>query len=205
MKVLGRRGQRGHEDVHADRPAEGEQAQEPERNGASADEFHRRRRPFAFGRFRSRIREAQEPVPDRFEQVKRTRQILVRDLAEDDVANVLGYTLDLIHGPASARRQDKALRAPVGAVLASFDEARIFKRVEQANDRGPIERQGGGQLILPHRRFGPRDPEQGQPGRFRQPIDLQTPVDRAPPFARHMGDERREPSAGVFSGDGMGL
>src|ERR1700691_234114 len=42
MKILGGRGQRRHEDVHADRPAEGEQAQEPERrNRASDNEFHR--------------------------------------------------------------------------------------------------------------------------------------------------------------------
>ena len=198
MKILGRRGQRGHEYVHADRPAEGEQAQEPERNGASATEVHRRRRPLAFACLRSRIREAQEPVPDRFEQAKRARQVLVRDLVEDDVANFEGYALDLIDCPTSARRQDKALRAAIGAVLAALDEARIFERVEQTDERGSIERQGSGQLILPHRRFGPRDPKQGQPRRLCQPIDLQTAVDRAAPFPRHMGDERRQSSACVF-------
>src|ERR1700691_5215441 len=42
MKILGGRRQCGHEDVHADRPTEGEQAQEPERRKrASANEFHR--------------------------------------------------------------------------------------------------------------------------------------------------------------------
>ena len=38
VKVLGRRGQRGHEYVHADRPAEGEQAQEPERRNRRVGE-----------------------------------------------------------------------------------------------------------------------------------------------------------------------
>ena len=105
------------------------------------------------GRVRFRFREAQEPVPHGFEQAKRTRQIVIRHLAEDEVANVLGYALDLIDRPAPARRERQALRAPVSGVLASLDEAGIFKRVEQANDRRPIERQGSGQLILPHRSF----------------------------------------------------
>ena len=162
------------------------------------DEFHRAADRLRSAVSGSRIRQAHEPIPHGFEQAKRTRQILIRHLAEDEVANVLRYALDLIDCPTSARRQHKALRAPVSGVLASLDEARIFERVEQANDRRPIERQGSGQLILPHRSFGPRDPKQGQPGRFRQPIDLQTPVDRTPPFARDMGDERRESSSGVF-------
>ena len=204
MKVLGRRGQRGHEYVHADWPAEGEQAQEPERHGASAIEVHRPRRPLGLGGGGSRFREAQEPVPDGFEQAKRTRQVLARRLAEDEVANVLGYALDLIDRPTSARREHEALRAAVGAVLASLDEAGTFERVEQTNDRRPIERQGSGQLILPHRSFGPRDPKQGQPRRFRQPIDLQTRVDRTPPFARNIGDERSESSASVFCGSRHG-
>ena len=101
----------------------------------------------------SRFREAHEPVPDGFEQAKRTRQVLTRRLAEDEVANVLGYALDLIDCPTSTGREHQALRAPVSAVLASLGEAGIFKRVEQANDRRPIERQGSGQLILPHRSF----------------------------------------------------
>ena len=62
------------------------------------------RRPFARGGLRSRFREAHEPIPDGFEQAKRTRQILVRHLAEDEVANFLGYALDLIDRPTSARR-----------------------------------------------------------------------------------------------------
>ena len=41
VKVLHRGGKRGHEYVHADRPAESEQAQQPERDGASAIEGHR--------------------------------------------------------------------------------------------------------------------------------------------------------------------
>ena len=42
MKILGGRGQRRHEYVHADGPAEGEQAQEPKRrNRAPENEFHR--------------------------------------------------------------------------------------------------------------------------------------------------------------------
>ena len=41
VEVLGGGGQRRHEYVHADRPAEGEQAQKPERHGASAIEIHR--------------------------------------------------------------------------------------------------------------------------------------------------------------------
>ena len=116
MKILGGRGQRRHEDVHADRPAEGEQAQEPERrNRASENEFHRAAVRLRSGVSGSRFREAQEPIPHGFEQAKRTRQILVRHLAEDEVANVLGYALDLIDRPAPARREHQALRAPVGA------------------------------------------------------------------------------------------
>jgi hypothetical protein len=64
---------------------------------------------------------------------------VIRHLAEDEVANVLRYALDLIDRPAPARRKHKALCAPVSAVLASLDKAGTFKRVEQANDRGPIE------------------------------------------------------------------
>jgi hypothetical protein len=45
----------------------------------------------------------------------------------------------LINRPASARRKHKALCTPVSHVLASLDEPGIFKRVEQANDRRPIE------------------------------------------------------------------
>jgi hypothetical protein len=61
-------------------------------------------RPFAFGRLRARFREAQEPIPDRFEKAKRTRHILVGHLAKNDIANVLGYALNLIDRPTSARR-----------------------------------------------------------------------------------------------------
>jgi hypothetical protein len=64
---------------------------------------------------------------------------VIRHLAEDEVANVLRYALDLIDRPAPARRKHEALRTAVGPVLAPLDEAGIFKRVEQANDRGPIE------------------------------------------------------------------
>src|SRR5580700_6810842 len=41
VKVFHRGGKRRHEYVHADRPAESEQAQQPERDGASAIEGHR--------------------------------------------------------------------------------------------------------------------------------------------------------------------
>ena len=106
VEVFGRGGQRGHEYVHADRPAEGEQPQEPERNGASADEFHRPAVAVCVRWWRSASSgKAQKPIPDRFEQAKRARQILVRHLAEDEVANVLGYKLDLIDGPTATRRQ----------------------------------------------------------------------------------------------------
>ena len=49
VKVFGRGGQRGHEYVHADRAAEGEQPQEPERNGGLGGRISSARRPLAFG------------------------------------------------------------------------------------------------------------------------------------------------------------
>jgi hypothetical protein len=51
----------------------------------------------------------------------------------------LRYALDLIDRATSTGRERQALRAPVSAVLASLDEAGIFERVEQANDRRSIE------------------------------------------------------------------
>ena len=170
MKILGGRGQRRHEDVHADWPAEGEQAQEPERrNGTSENELHWpavRLRSLVSDRASARLKSRSLTVSSR----RSERAKSVRHLAENEVANVLGYALDLIDRPASARREHEALRPPVSAVLASLDEAGVFKRIEQANDRRPIERQGSRQLILPHRSFGPRDPKQGQPGCLGQPI-----------------------------------
>ena len=200
MEIFGRGRERRHEYVHADRPAEGEQAQEPERNGASATKGHRatdRLRSVVSGRGSARLKSRPLTVSSRrSERVKSSSKTSPRT----DVANFLGYALDLINGPASARGQREAFRAPVGVVLASLDEARMFKRIEQTNDRGSVERQGSGQFVLPHRRLGPRDPKQRQPRRLRQPIGLQAPVDRAPPLARHVGDERRQPGAGVFWG-----
>ena len=46
-------------------------------------------------------------------------QRLVRDLAENEVANVLRYELDLIDRPAAERRQRETLRSPVAAVGTS--------------------------------------------------------------------------------------
>jgi hypothetical protein len=88
---------------------------------------------------RFRGREAAEPISHGLEQAKRLHQVLVRHLAEDEVANVQRYALDLIDRPAPARRKHKALCTPVSHILASLDETRIFEGVEQTNDRGPIE------------------------------------------------------------------
>jgi hypothetical protein len=66
------------------------------------------------GRVRFRIRKRSEPISYGIEQTERTRQILVRHLAEDKVANVLGHSLDLIDRPTSARREHEALRASIG-------------------------------------------------------------------------------------------
>jgi hypothetical protein len=88
---------------------------------------------------RFRIRQAPEPISHGLEQTNRARQLVIRRLAEDKVANVLGHALDLIDRPTPARRECEALRAPVSAVLASLDKAGTFERVEQANDRRPIE------------------------------------------------------------------
>ena len=89
----------------------------------AAAEFHRladRLRSVVSGRASARLKSRSLTVS----RTKRPRQILVGDSAEDDVANFLGYALDLIDRSTSARRQGEALRPPVGAVLASLDEAR---------------------------------------------------------------------------------
>ena len=145
------------------------------------------------GRLRSRSRHG-------FEQAKRPCQILVRHLTEDGVANVLGYPLDLLDRPAPRDVSTRVLaRRSAGSSPRSI-RPEVSSASSRRTTEDPIERQRGGQLILPHGRLRSRDPKQRQPCRFGQAVSLQTPIDRAPPFARHMGDERSESIQGVFCG-----
>src|SRR6202044_4140442 len=69
---------------------------------------------------------------DMLEHMRRRRDLVARKSHESVATHLPGDTFDLGYRRAPKPRQDYGLRSAVGAVLATLDESRGFKRVEQA-------------------------------------------------------------------------
>src|SRR5277367_3179139 len=134
------------------------------------------------------------------EHMRRRRDLVARKSHESVATHLPGDTFDLGYRRAPKPRQDYGLRSAVGAVLATFDEPRDFKRVEQANDGRAVERQGGRELLLPHRRRAAGKMQKRQPGRFRQSERAHPMIDDAAPKPRGLSNLRAEPRVDPAAG-----
>ncbi len=142
-----------------------------------------------------------EALANRRERSQRDGEIFVRDLPKNEAAHLPRYGLDLLDGVSPCPRQRQAFGAAIGFVLAPLDEFRLLQRIKQTHHRGAVERERRSQLVLPHRRRRAEDADERQPCRLGEPVGLQPPVERAPPFAGEVRDEGREARSGILRGE----
>jgi hypothetical protein len=115
---------------------------------------------------------------------------------------------DILHLPdrgAARRRQVDGADPAVRSLLPPLDEAGGLQPVEQADDGGAVQRQRGGEVLLPHRRRRAGEVEQRQPGGLGQAEGLEPGIHGAPPLPGGTADEAAEGVAEVRPHGAVGM
>ena len=127
----------------------------------------------------------------------------LRDAGQQPLAGGAHHLFHLGDGLLAEGREVDGLGAAVG-VLQPVDVAGRLQHVEQAHDRGAVEGERGGQVLLAQRLGCARDVQQREPGGLRQAQRLQLLVEDAAPLAGGLAHQGHDGFADAVGARGHG-
>ena len=138
-----------------------------------------------------------ERAADMSQDPDRRRDIPVGETGQGVAPDAAGDCFDLVGDGAAACRQKDDLGAAVVLSLLAADQAGRLEVVQQANDRGTVERHRRRQILLPRCFRRTSDMDERQPGRLGQVERLQADIRGAAPLA---GGPRQQGAKGIAIG-----